>query len=65
MLGGDFRISIPSFREFILGAFGGSLMGVGAFLAFGCTVGAFLVGFGALSASAITMMILNFRSSSG
>ena len=32
-------------------------MGVGAFLAFGCTVGAFLVGFGALSASAITMMI--------
>ena len=57
MLGGDFRISIPSFREFILGAFGGSLMGVGAFLAFGCTVGAFLVGFGALSASAITMMI--------
>ena len=57
LLGGDFRISIPSFREFLLGAFGGTLMGIGAFLAFGCTIGAFLVGFGALSASGLTMMI--------
>ncbi|HIQ30886.1 MAG TPA: hypothetical protein EYH49_01800 [Aquifex aeolicus] len=57
LLGGDFRISVPSFKEFLLGAFGGTLMGVGAFLAFGCTIGAFLVGFGALSASALTMMI--------
>lgn len=57
LLGGDFRINIPSFKEFILGAFGGTLMGIGAFLAFGCTIGAFLVGFGALSASGITMMI--------
>ncbi len=57
LLGGDFRINIPSFKEFLLGAFGGTLMGIGAFLAFGCTVGAFLVGFGALSASALTMMV--------
>ncbi len=57
LLAGDFRISIPSGKEALLGAFGGSLMGIGAFLGFGCTVGAFLVGFGALSASAITMMI--------
>ncbi len=57
LLGGDFRISIPSFKEFIMGAVGGTLMGIGAFLAFGCTIGAFLVGFGALSASAITIMI--------
>ncbi len=57
LLGGDFRISVPSFKEFLLGAFGGTLMGVGAFLAFGCTIGAFLVGFGALSASGLTMMI--------
>lgn len=57
LLGGDFRISIPSVKEFIMGAFGGTLMGIGAFLAFGCTIGAFLVGFGALSASGITMMI--------
>ncbi|RLJ71325.1 hypothetical protein BCF55_1624 [Hydrogenivirga caldilitoris] len=57
LLGGDFRISIPSFKEFLMGAFGGTLMGIGAFLAFGCTIGAFLVGFGALSASGITMMI--------
>ncbi len=57
LLGGDFRISIPSFKEFILGAVGGTLMGIGAFLAFGCTIGAFLVGFGALSASALTIMI--------
>jgi len=56
LLGGDFRISIPSFRELLMGAFGGTLMGVGAFLAFGCTVGAFLVGFSALSASALTVM---------
>ncbi len=57
LLGGDFRISIPSFKEFLMGAFGGTLMGIGAFLAFGCTIGAFLVGFGALSASGLTMMI--------
>ena len=57
LLGGDFRISIPSFKEFLMGAFGGTLMGIGAFLGFGCTIGAFLVGFGALSASGITMMI--------
>ncbi len=57
LLGGDFRISIPSFKEFLMGAFGGTLMGIGAFLGFGCTIGAFLVGFGALSASGLTMMI--------
>ena len=57
LLGGDFRISIPSFKEFLMGAFGGTLMGIGAFLAFGCTIGAFLVGFGALSASGLTMMV--------
>ncbi len=57
LLGGDFRISVPSFREFLLGVFGGILMGVGAFLAFGCTIGAFLVGFSALSASALTVMV--------
>jgi len=57
LLGGDFRISIPSVKEFVMGAFGGTLMGIGAFLGFGCTIGAFLVGFGALSASGITMMI--------
>ncbi len=57
LLDGDFRISIPSFKEFLMGAFGGTLMGIGAFLAFGCTIGAFLVGFGALSASGLTMMI--------
>ncbi len=57
LLGGDFRVSVPSFKEFLMGAFGGTLMGVGAFLAFGCTVGAFLVGFSALSASALTVMV--------
>lgn len=57
LIGGDFKISIPSGREAIRGVVGGTLMGVGAYMGFGCTVGAFLVGFGALSASAITMMI--------
>ncbi len=57
LIGGDFRLSIPGKDELLLGAVGGTLMGIGAFMAFGCTIGAFLVGFGALSASAITMMI--------
>ncbi len=57
LIGGDFRLSIPGKDELLLGAVGGTLMGIGAFMAFGCTIGAFLVGFGALGASAITMMI--------
>jgi uncharacterized membrane protein YedE/YeeE len=57
LIGGDFRLSIPGKDELFLGALGGTLMGIGAFMAFGCTIGAFLVGFGALGASAITMMI--------
>ncbi len=57
LIGGDFKISIPSGRETLRGILGGTLMGIGAYMGFGCTVGAFLVGFGALSASAINMMI--------
>jgi len=57
LVGGDFKISIPSGRETLRGIGGGILMGIGAYMGFGCTVGAFLVGFGALSASAINMMI--------
>lgn len=57
LVGGDFKISVPSGREALRGVVGGTLMGVGAYMGFGCTVGAFLVGFGALSASAINMMI--------
>ena len=57
LIGGDFKISIPSGRETLRGILGGTFMGIGAYMGFGCTVGAFLVGFGALSASAINMMI--------
>ncbi len=56
-IGGDFKLSVPSVRETVRGIVGGTLMGVGAYMGFGCTVGAFLVGFGALSASAINMMV--------
>ncbi len=57
LLSRSFKISIPSFKEFITGAVGGLLMGIGAFMAFGCTIGAFLVGFAAMSASAVTVML--------
>jgi len=43
LLSHQFRFSRPPALEFIWGALGGSLMGIGAVLAGGCTVGAFFV----------------------
>ena len=43
LLSHQFRFSRPPVLEFIWGALGGSLMGIGAVLAGGCTVGAFFV----------------------
>ena len=41
LLAGQFRINRPPLLEFITGALGGSLMGIGASLAGGCTTGGF------------------------
>ncbi len=43
LLSHQFHFSRPPVLEFIWGALGGSLMGIGAVLAGGCTVGAFFV----------------------
>jgi uncharacterized membrane protein YedE/YeeE len=43
LLARQFRFNRPPALEFVWGALGGSLMGVGAVLAGGCTVGGFLV----------------------
>jgi uncharacterized membrane protein YedE/YeeE len=43
MISRQFRLRRPPALEFVWGALGGSLMGVGAVFAGGCTVGAFLV----------------------
>lgn len=43
LLARQFRFSRPPALEFVWGALGGSLMGIGAVLAGGCTVGAFVV----------------------
>jgi uncharacterized protein len=43
LLSRQFRFNRPPALEFIWGALGGSLMGIGAVLAGGCTVGAFFV----------------------
>jgi len=41
LLAGQFRINRPPALEFVTGALGGSLMGIGASLAGGCTTGGF------------------------
>ncbi len=41
LLSGQFKVSRPPNLEFVSGAFGGSLMGIGAALAGGCTAGGF------------------------
>jgi len=43
LLSRQFRFNRPPALEFVWGALGGSLMGIGAVLAGGCTVGAFFV----------------------
>ncbi len=57
LLAGEFKLSVPSGKEAARGVFGGVLMGIGSFLGMGCTVGAFLTGFGALSGGGIIIMV--------
>lgn len=56
LLAGEFKLSVPSGKEAARGVFGGILMGIGSFLGMGCTVGAFLTGFGALSGGGLVIM---------
>ena len=57
LLARQFRFSRPPALEFVWGALGGSLMGVGAVLAGGCTVGAFLVPTLHASPSGLVMLV--------
>ena len=53
----QFGIRIPPLREAIKGFFGGVLMGIGANLAKGCTIGGFYSSIASLSASGLYMML--------
>ena len=53
----QFGIRIPPLREAVKGFFGGVLMGIGANLAKGCTIGGFYSSIASLSASGLYMML--------
>lgn len=53
----EFGIRIPPLREAVKGFAGGVLMGIGANLAKGCTIGGFYSSIAALSASGLYMML--------
>ena len=56
LLAGQFRIQGASAFELLKGLVGGTLMGIGAGLAFGCNIGGFFSATSALSMSGFTMM---------
>lgn len=56
MLANGFTLNIPPLREALKGAAGGVLMGMGATLAAGCTIGGFYNSLASLSASGLYMM---------
>jgi uncharacterized protein len=57
LLGREFAIRIPPFGELVKGGIGGTLMGTGAMLAFGCNIGGFFSATSALSLSGPCMML--------
>jgi uncharacterized membrane protein YedE/YeeE len=57
LLSREFAIRVPPPGEFVKGAGGGLLMGVGAMLAFGCNIGGFFSAVSALSLSGFGMML--------
>jgi uncharacterized membrane protein YedE/YeeE len=57
LLSRQFRFNRPPLLEFVWGALGGSLMGVGAVLAGGCTVGGFFVPTLHASPSGLVMLV--------
>ena len=56
LLAKQFQVRIAPIREFIKAVIGGTLMGVGASLSFGCNIGGFFSALSALSMSGIAMM---------
>lgn len=57
LLAREFALRVPPARELVKGLVGGILMGVGANLAMGCTVGGFFSALSALSLSGLGMMV--------
>ena len=57
LLSREFALRVPARGELIKGGIGGTLMGVGAVLAFGCNIGGFFSAVSALSLSGFGMML--------
>lgn len=57
LLAKEFAVRIPPFREALKGILGGALMGIGANLTKGCTIGGFYSSIASLSASGLYMML--------
>ena len=57
LLAREFAIRLPPAGELLKGGFGGTLMGTGAMLAFGCNIGGFFSATSALSLSGLGMML--------
>ena len=57
LLAKQFQVRIAPTREFLKALVGGSLMGIGASLSFGCNIGGFFSALSALSMSGIAMMV--------
>jgi uncharacterized protein len=57
LLAREFAIRVPPVGELIKGGMGGTLMGTGAMLAFGCNIGGFFSATSALSLSGLGMML--------
>ena len=57
LLSREFAVRVPVRGELVKGGIGGTLMGVGAVLAFGCNIGGFFSAVSALSLSGFGMMI--------
>ena len=56
LLAKQFQIRIAPSREFLKAIIGGTLMGIGASLSFGCNIGGFFSSISALSMSGVAMM---------
>jgi uncharacterized protein len=57
LLAREFAIRVPPPGELVKGGIGGTLMGTGAMLAFGCNIGGFFSATSALSLSGLCMMV--------
>jgi len=57
LLSREFAVRVPVPGEFVKGALGGAMLGVGAMLALGCNIGGFFSAVSALSLSGLGMML--------